>query len=127
VVLGGHDYCCGMLPVGAHKPGTVLDVTGTWEMVAVALDEPVLTAEAARMGPFVDSHVARGKWCAMGGAVAADMLEWFRRELATAEQSDDSIWDALIASAEASPPGAHGVMFLPHFSGGSCPEVDADS
>ena len=31
VVLGGHDHLCGALPVGAFRPGVVLDVTGTWE------------------------------------------------------------------------------------------------
>jgi xylulokinase len=27
VILGGHDYLCGALPVGAFKPGAVLDLT----------------------------------------------------------------------------------------------------
>ncbi len=131
VVLGGHDYACGMLPCGAFEPGVVLDVTGTWEMVVVALDEPVLTPEVCRMGPFIDSHVARGKWCAMGGAVAADMLEWFRREFAFEEKQRAAAeggadWSYLMQAAEASPPGAHGAMFLPHFAG-SCVPVDSHS
>ena len=37
VVLGGHDYSCGCLPTGAYRPGVVLDVLGTWEMVVAAL------------------------------------------------------------------------------------------
>ena len=36
VVLGGHDHLCGALPVGAFRPGVVLDVTGTWETVITA-------------------------------------------------------------------------------------------
>ena len=60
VVLGGHDYCCGALPTGAFRPGVVLDVTGTWEMVVAALPEPVLTPAVREMGILVDSHVARG-------------------------------------------------------------------
>ncbi len=122
VVLGGHDYCCGGLPTGAFKPGVVLDVVGTWEMVVGALAEPPLTPEARRTGVFVDSHVARGLWTYMGAAVAADMLEWFRRECA--EGAD---WDRLVALAEAAPPGADGVTFLPHMSGGTCPVVDSAS
>jgi xylulokinase len=132
VVLGGHDYCCGMLPTGAFRPGVVLDVTGTWEMVVTALDEPVLTPEVCRMGVFVDSHVARDQWAVMGGAVAADMLEWLRREFGFEEKqraarAGGSEWDYLMAAAEASPPGARGVMFLPHMSGSSCPIVDSAS
>jgi xylulokinase len=132
VVLGGHDYCCGMLPTGAFRPGVVLDVTGTWEMVVTALDEPILDPAVGRLGVFVDSHVARGKWTVMGGAVAADMLEWFRREFATAEkrtaaEAGGVDWDYLMAAAQSSPAGSRGVFFLPHMSGGSCPHVDPTS
>jgi xylulokinase len=81
------------------------------------------------MGILVDSHVARGKWTAMGATVAADMLEWFRKEhgqeaqrRAAAEGGVD--WDYLMETAAASPPGARGVMFLPHMSGSHCPVVD---
>ncbi|MGO8750578.1 MAG: FGGY-family carbohydrate kinase [Thermoguttaceae bacterium] len=129
VVLGGHDYCCGALPTGAFRPGVVLDVTGTWEMVVAALDQPVLTADVFRLGILVDSHVARNRWTVMGATVAAEMLEWFRKEYgAEARQQAASAggadWDYLSKAATAAPPGAKGVMFLPHMSGSHCPVVD---
>jgi xylulokinase len=132
VVLGGHDYSCGCLPSGAFKPGVVLDVTGTWEMVVTALDEPILTSEASKMGVLVDSHVARDKWAVMGAAVAADMLEWFKKEFCyeegqKAKEQDGLVWDYLMSAAEKSPPGANGVMFLPHMSGSHCPILDHNS
>ncbi len=132
VVLGGHDYCCGALPTGVFRPGVVLDVTGTWEMVVAALEQPVLTREVLGMGAVVDSHVARGMWSVMGGAVAADMLEWFRREFGFEEREKAAAeggvdWDHLMRAAAASPPGARGVRFLPHMSGCSCPVVDSTS
>jgi len=132
VVLGGHDYCCGALPTGAFKPGVVLDVTGTWEMVVAALPQPVLEAEVRQMGILVDSHVARGAWTAMGATVAADMLEWFRREYGYEEKQQAQTqggvdWDYLMQAAQASPSGARGVMFLPHMSGSHCPVVDPRS
>ena len=52
IVLGGHDYCCGALPTGAFRPGVLLDVTGTWEMVVTAIRRPVLTPEVRRMGAW---------------------------------------------------------------------------
>ena len=132
VVLGGHDYLCGMLPTGAFRPGIVLDVTGTWGMAAAALEAPVLTEPVRQMGIVVQSHVARHAWGAMGATVAADMLEWFRREFgfeekhrAGAEGGVD--WDYLIEAVQAAPPGAHGVFFLPHMSGSHCPVVDPQS
>ena len=132
VALGGHDYLCGALPTGAFESGVVLDVTGTWEVVLAALPEPVLTHQAQQMGVIIDSHVANGMWSAMGAAVAADMLEWFKdqfgfEEQKKAETDGTSQWDHLMSAAKASPPGANGVMFLPHMSGSHCPIVDAQS
>ncbi len=105
------------------------DVTGTWEMVVAALDAPVLRPEVREMGILVDSHVARGVWTAMGAAVAADMLEWFRREYGAAEKQraerEGGVdWDYLMQAAAAAPAGANGAMFLPHLSGSHCPVVD---
>ena len=132
VVLGGHDFLCGALPVGAFKPGVVLSVLGTWDIIVAALPEPVLTPEVCRMGAWVDSHVARDTWAIMGSAVAGEMTEWFRREYgfeekhkAQAEGGED--WDYLLRAAEAAPPGANGVLFLPHLSGSTFPIVDSNS
>ena len=129
VVLGGHDYSCGCLPTGAFEPGVLLDVLGTWEMVVTTLSTPVLTPEVQRMGVLIDSHVARDHYAVMGATVAADMLEWFRREFgskgkhSTAE-SGSGDWIHLIAQAEQSPVGSNGVFFLPHMSGSHCPVLD---
>ena len=132
VVLGGHDYSCGCLPTGAYKPGVVLDVMGTWEMIVAALDEPVLTPEARRMGVVIDAHVARGKYAALGATVAADMLEWFRREFCAEEKSKaaadgKSEWDLIVDLAARAPLGSNGVFFLPHMSGAHCPVLDHTS
>ena len=132
VVLGGHDFLCGALPVGAFKPGVVLDVAGTWEIIVGALDKPVLSDEVRRMGWWVDSHVARDTWAAMGSAVAAEMLEWFRDQFGFEEaqkaKADGSVdWDHLMAAAAAAPVGANGAMFLPHFSGATIPAPDPAS
>lgn len=132
VVLGGHDYLCGALPAGAFKPGVVLDVTGTWEIVLAAIPEPVLTPQVQKFGMTVETHVARGAYAAWGGAVAADMLEWYRKEYGDvterpAGQEGSASWEDLMAEAAASPAGSRGVMFLPHMSAAGCPVVDARS
>ncbi len=132
VVLGGHDYLCGALPVGAFKPGVVLDLTGTWEIVLTAIPEPVLTPKVQRLGVTVEAHVACNMFAVWGGAVAADMLEWYRKEYGfaakqRAEQEGGVDWDYLMTAAAASPAGAKGVMFLPHLSAAGCPVVDARS
>jgi xylulokinase len=130
VVLGGHDYCCGCLSTGAFEPGVLLDVLGTWEMVVSALREPVLTPEVQRMGVLVDSHVARDRYAVMGATVAADMLEWFKREIGlppAGGEGGESEWAGLIGLASRSPIGSNGVFFLPHMSGSFCPVLDPAS
>ena len=132
VVLGGHDYLCGALPVGAFTPGVVLDITGTWEIVLTTIPEPTLTADIQRLGVTVEAHVARDAYAVWGGAVASDMLEWYRKEYGFKAQQLAQIeggvdWDYLIAEAASSPAGARGIMFLPHMSAAGCPVVDARS
>ncbi len=132
VILGGHDHLCGALPVGAFEEGIVFDITGTWECVMAPSVEPVLNPELLEMGVTVQAHVARGRHAAWGGAVASEALEWYRRQFGfeaqhQAEEGGGADWDYLMAAASASPPGAGGVMFLPHMSASSCPVVDARS
>jgi xylulokinase len=129
VVLGGHDYLCGALPVGAIKPGVILDVSGTWEIVLASIPAPVLTPSAQRTGVTVEAHVARDLYAIWGGAVSSDMLEWYRTEYGfeakhQAERCCGVDWDFLMADAAKSPVGARGAMFLPHMSGAGCPVVD---
>lgn len=132
VVLGGHDYLCGALPVGAFTPGVVLDVTGTWEIVLATIPEPILTPDVQQLGVTVETHVASDTYTVWGGAVAADMLEWYRKEYGYEAQQraikEGGVdWDYLMAEASASPAGARGIMFLPHMSAAGCPVVDARS
>jgi xylulokinase len=132
VVLGGHDYLCGALPVGAFRPGVILDVSGTWEIVLATIPQPVLTPEVQRTGATVEAHVARDRYAIWGGAVSSDMLEWYRHEYGfEAKQKAEACgaldWELLMADAADSPAGAHGVMFLPHMSGAGCPLVDGRS
>ena len=132
IVLGGHDFLCGALPVGAFKPDVLLNVLGTWDFIVAALPEPVLTPEVGAMGAWIDSHVALDTWAVIGTAVAGEATEWFRREFcfeekAKAEKEGDLDWDYLVASAKASTPGANDVFFLPHLAGSTFPVVDPDS
>ena len=132
VVLGGHDYLCGALPVGALSPGVFLDVSGTWEVVQTTTPSPVLTPELQRIGATVECHVARDQYSVMGAAVSAEMLEWYRREFGSDARAKAAVrgcvdWETLMEEAAASPVGSRGVMFLPHMGGAGCPVVDSQS
>lgn len=128
VILGGHDHLCGALPVGAYRPGVILDVTGTWESVIATVAEPVLDDRLRQMGMTVQAHVARGLHAVWGGNPAGGMVEWFREQfgqsLHAAEPEGPAPWEPLMAAAAAATPGAGSVTFLPHMSGAGCPVVD---
>lgn len=132
VVLGGHDHLCSALPVGAFRPGVVLDVVGTWESVLTSTEKPVLKPELRTMGMTVQAHVARGSYAIWGGNPAGEMLEWYRRQFGSdaarkARQQGGTVWDHMMAAAAEAPPGARRVMFLPHMSAAGCPVVDEQS
>jgi xylulokinase len=130
VVLGGHDHLCGALPVGAFRPGTVLNVIGTWDTVLTATAQPVLSPELRKAGMTVQAHVARGMHATWGSNVGGQMLEWYRGQFGDQGGQDSAgevDWDRLMAPAAQSPPGARRVMFLPHMSAASCPVVDQRS
>lgn len=132
VVMGGHDYHCAALASGAFIPGTVMDITGTWEMVLAASERICMSDEIFNAGLTFESHVAKNTYSIMGSNVSGDMLEWFRtnyghEEKLLSEQKGLDEWELLMEKAETAPCGSGGVFFLPHFCGSSCPEIDSTS
>ena len=132
VVLGGHDYICGALAVGAIDESALLDITGTWEMLVLAADQVRITDELFQSGYYIEGHVARGKCCYVGSTVSGDMTEWMRKNLCAeekviAEAQDIGIWEAIADACRMSSVGSGGCMFLPHFSGAGAPYHDPNS
>jgi xylulokinase len=132
VVLGGHDYHCAALAVGAIERGIVMDITGTWEILFAACREVNLDQSVFLSGLILEGHVARSMYNYAAYALSAGMLEWYKDEFAveerlSAEEAGTAVWDVLMDEAAAVPPGSHGVFFLPHFSGAVIPQVDTKS
>jgi xylulokinase len=132
VVLGGHDHICGTLPIGVYKPGTVLDIIGTWEIISTAVPSPVLDPAISAAGICMQSHVVKNMYSAWGAAVSGESLEWFRKEFGfeaeqKAENNGSVVWKHLMAWLDDTKPGASGAMFLPHISASGCPINDNKS
>jgi xylulokinase len=132
VFLGGHDYYCAALAVGAFVPDIVMDITGTFEMVLSSSDHLNLSRSYMEAGLTVESHVASDVFGIMGFNVSGDMLEWFRKnycekEMLLAGEAGKSDWEFIIENALKSTCGSKGVFFLPHFSGSFCPVMDGRS
>jgi xylulokinase len=120
VAAGAGDQAAGAVGVGVAHAGPVSIVLGTSGVVFAALPEFAADPEA-RVHTFC--HAAPGKWHAMGVMLsAAGSLRWFRQTLAPGEP-----FDRLTAEAEAWPPGAEGLTFLPYLAGERTPHADPNA
>jgi xylulokinase len=132
IFQGGHDYLIGALAAGIIKPGVILDVTGTWELVLTPTDTPQWKQSTRELGLTLEAHSYPGTHCLWGGGTAASMLEWYKDEIGAdsrgvAGDDQGNFWNRLISEARSSSPGAGGVFFLPHFNGITCPNLDPRS
>lgn len=132
IFQGGHDYLIGALAAGAIQPGSILDVTGTWELVLTPTLTPRWTDEIRNLGLTVEAHAVPGTYCIWGGGTAANMLEWYKDEYGflarqAAGVGQGNVWSNLMQEAQSSAAGANGVFFLPHFNGSTCPNLDSRS
>ena len=133
VVLGGHDYICAALAVGAVNNDAVMDVTGTWEMVLQASDVLSHDEKIFNSGYYVENHVAKDRYCFVASTVCGDMTEWFKDNLSHEERyiqqqhQCSSVWEPLMKNADKASVGANGCFFLPHFSGAGSPIMDPHS
>ena len=122
VVLGGQDHLCGTLPVGAHRPGVVSNVMGSWENLIATVTQPDCSWTLGRAGVCVQAHVAPERYAAWGGSPSASALSWLREVTGDA----DRLWDEVVAEGERNAkPGAGGVIFLPYLSSAACPVNDS--
>ncbi|MBN1400567.1 MAG: hypothetical protein JXA74_07005, partial [Anaerolineae bacterium] len=122
VALGGLDGAMASLGVGAIHPGDAFDVSGTSEMIAVCLPEPVAPPEL-----LARWHVVPEVWVLIGAiSTPGAAWQWLGRVLypSGAGQPGPTPHDALTQEAAASPPGANGVVFLPHMMGERAPIWD---
>jgi xylulokinase len=108
--------------VGAIHAGDAFDVSGTSEMIAVCLPHPVAPPEL-----LARWHVVPDVWALIGAiSTPGAAWQWLGRMLyLTADgRPGPTPHDALTQEAAASPPGAHGVVFLPHMMGERAPIWD---
>jgi len=122
VSIGGVDGAMSSVGVGAIEAGAAFDVSGTSEMIGVCLPRPVSSPEL--LGRW---HVVPELWTLIGAmSTSGAALQWFRDRFYRVSAKDDSqvLYDAMTAEAAASPPGANGVVFLPHMMGERAPIWD---
>ena len=122
VISAGGDQQCAALGLGLAGPGRVIANTGTGSYLIAGVDRPVIDPAmsiscnvAAVPGSFI---------LEAGSPTAGSILRWFNREFHRDCSGGENDFSQVIAEAETSPPGANGVILLPHFKGRGAPRWD---
>ena len=131
LVVGAGDQVAGFLGAGLVDAGQLIDVAGTFPVFATCLDRYLVDSENGILqplaGPLGDNH-----WYAMmyigGGGLTH---HWFMEQFglhdmpvdrqAAAHVEAGLAYEQLDALAAGLPPGAQGLLFIPHLLGRSCP------
>ncbi len=118
VVVGGAGDCAaGAVGNGIVKRGLLSTSIGTSGVVFAHSDQPQFDPQG-RLHTFC--HAVRGKWHMMGVTLTAGgSLGWFRDALCPGLK-----FEKLTTEANATPPGAEGLQFLPYLSGERTPHLD---
>jgi len=130
VVLGGGDVPCAAVGAGVVGEGTAYNYIGSASWVAVASPDGAFDVT---MRPFNLCHLVPDMYVSQLATYSAGVVhEWFKdniclSEIARAETLGTSAFDLIDQVAEAAPPGANGLLFLPHMRGGGAPFHDLDT
>jgi xylulokinase len=119
VVGGTVDAFASYLGAGLLEPGDAYDPGGSAGGFGVYWDRPIEVP-----GGFVTPGPLAGRY-SVGAAMAATgrAFDWYRDEILGGTVTTD----ALLAEAEATPPGADGLVFLPYLAGERSPIWDPDA
>ena len=124
VGVGGHDHICGMLAIGADRPGHLLDSMGTAEGLTMSVPAPVFNQSVEAAGLNQGAILVQGCdpiWYVFGGLpTSAAAIDWFCRHLAAGETIQD-----LIEQAARQIPAVDGPLFFPQLRLGSPPYPDS--
>ncbi len=119
VAAGAGDQAATSLGAGIISPGQAFDVAGTASVFSCATD--VYTPDVEHETLLCPRSIVPGLWIPLayisGGGLC---LRWARDLLST---SDESGYERLNKLAEGIEPGSDHLVFIPHFSGKTCPYV----
>ncbi len=108
VAAGTSDFAATLLGSGVSAEHRGSDITGTSTLIAAYTPQPLRDPIVTNM------RTADGAWAAFTILDAGgDAMRWARRAL----HRTDASYDAIVAMAEAAPPGADRLLFLPYLNG----------
>jgi len=121
VVVGGLDAAVGALGAGVTRLGQTNEQGGQAGGMAVSVDRVVVEPQL-----IFSHHVLPRQYLLQGGTVGGGSLGWFRDvlgqvELTASQLLDQNVFELFSAQVEKTPPGAHGLIFVPYMAGERTP------
>jgi len=121
VIAGGLDAAVGALGAGVAHIGQTVDQGGQAGGFAMSVDHVIIEPRL-----IFSHHVVPGQYLFQGGTVSGGALTWFRDILGQWEVNAAQLLKcdpfALMSQQVAeTPPGAHGLIFLPYMAGERTP------
>jgi len=126
LVAGTGDQVAGAIGAGVIKSGQIYDVAGSFSVLATCLDRFLVDMRHGMLqslaGPVSDDHWYPMTYVGGGGLTH----RWFHDQFGAEERSQGekegtSAYQLLDAQAADLPPGAEGLLFVPHLGGRACP------
>ena len=123
VATGGHDHGCATLPAKVDRQDSILNSTGTTDVMLGVLDAPHLSDAAYEEAIPVYPHPLVGKYQVMDSILfGATALDWYLDRFggefrAAAERTGGNVYDLLLQSAAQADPRTRGLFWLPNARG----------
>jgi len=127
VIAGGLDAAVGALGAGVVRLGQTVDQGGQAGGMLMSVErvivEPLL---------IFGYHVLPGQYLLQSGTVGGGSLGWFSEALGQAEAAEAarrgiSPFEWMSEEAALTPPGSHGLLFLPYMAGERTPLWDSNA
>jgi len=121
VVAGSMDQMAAALGAGNIESGIITESTGTALAVIACVDKPTFDPE--RRIPCA-SHSIPDKFILMPySETSGIVLKWFK-DTFPLDATEKEDYEKLLELASQVPPGAEGLLALPHFTGTACPDFN---
>lgn len=111
VVMGSNDTSHAALGAGAVDSGSILNVSGSNEIITLTTDRPIPHEKV-----YLRTHAVRGRWLVLAITIGGGALEWFRRELCR-EMDRDAFYESFLPDFIAGRYRKTAVRFSPHLAG----------
>jgi len=120
VLAGSADAPAEALSAGVRHAGEMMLMYGSSHFLIEVVDEPIVGTRL-----YTAPYLFEGTYVLAGGtSTAGSATRWLARLMGRDTAADPGAFADLAAEAASSPPGANGLLMLPHFSGERTPHDD---